>query len=105
MKTLRLTRGVCGTIAGNPHRVIVTVPKGSVLSLVGPVEGKPDEVEVLWAGKSVWLFGSDLDARTTNDLPAQDPGASIADGDKVQETKKPDPPKVRRFNAAGRELF
>ena len=105
MKNYRLTTEAYGTIAGTPHRVIVVVPEGSIITLLGPVEERSDEVEVLWEGKSVWLFAQDFSARTseivTESLSTQ---AASAGSSGSQCVDNPPSVKVRRFNASGREL-
>src|SRR5260221_859364 len=105
MKNYRLNTEAYGTIAGTPHRVIVVRPEGSVITLVGPVEEKSDEIEVLWEGKVVWLFAEDFAARTTESgIACPQAKAASVEESKPEGTEKSSLPKVRRFNASGREL-
>jgi len=116
---MRLNRETQGTIAGEGQRRMVVLPEGCEISFVGQVAGHPEMVEVLWDGKSVWLFAIDFEARakfesTTSELPPLARATSVGAGTaklnkaKVQTTtrrKTALTPRVRRFNAAGRELF
>ena len=99
---------------------MVKLPAGSEIALVGPAAGHPEMVEVRWDGQSVWLFAIDFEARTKFEAPNSDDTPPLARATSVG-VGAPEPnnakaptntrrktslnPRVRRFNAAGRELF
>ena len=80
---------------------MVVLPEGCEISLVGQVAGHPELVEVRWDGQTVWLFAIDFEARTKFESPSSDATPRLAS----TEQKTAQAPRVRRFNAAGRELF
>ena len=117
--SMRLNRETQGTIAGESHRRMVVLPEGCEIAFVGQVAGHPEMVEVRWDGESVWLFAIDFEARAKFESPTSDlPPLARATSDRAG-TPKPNKakvqtntrrntaltPRVRRFNAAGRELF
>ncbi len=110
-KNYRLNKETQGTVAGVSQRTIVGIPACDAIMLVGPVVEKPELVEVLWEGQSVWLFATDFNARAIEDgtvLPLT--SAASVDDDMPEvgmnaEVNNSSTPKIRRFNAAGRELF
>ena len=119
-KSVRLNQETQGTVAGEGHRTMVKLPEGCEIALVGPVAGHPEMVEVRWDGQSVWLFAIDFEARTnfesttSDDTPplarATSVGAGTLEPNNTQaptntRRKTAGTPRVRRFNAAGRELF
>ena len=128
-KSLRLNQETQGTVAGEGHRSMVKLPEGSEIALVGPVVGHPEMVEVRWNGQSVWIFAIDFEARTKFEAPDSDDRPPLARAKSVgagtpepeahiipntpTEAKMPADtqqktartPRVRRFNAAGRELL
>ena len=118
-RSVRLNQETQGTVAGEGHRTMVKLPEGTEIALVGPVAGHPEMVEVRWDGQSVWLFAIDFEARTNFESPtsaeipplakATSVGAGTAEPNKAQAPtntrhKTSLNPRVRRFNAAGREL-
>ena len=113
-KSIRLNQKTQGTAVGEGHRRMVVLPEGCEITLVGQVAGHPEMVEVRWDGQSVWLFAVDFEARTkfeaagSEDRPplarATSAGAGASEPNKAQVPTTL-PPRVRRFNAAGRELF
>jgi hypothetical protein len=111
MKSFRLNQETHGTVAGECHRIMIAIPEGSEILLVGQVAEQPESVEVLWNGQSVWLFASDFRARAIEDatiVPLTRAVSVGGDERKVgipADVKNPGTPKIRRFNAAGRELF
>ena len=77
-------------------------------------------VKVRWEEQTVWLFAVDFEARTNFESPSGDETPLLARATSVgAETPEPNKaivptntrrktaltPKVRRFNAAGREVF
>jgi hypothetical protein len=112
-KSFRLNQETQGTVAGRSHRIKVAIPEGSEIALVGPVAEQPESVEVLWKGQSVWLFATDFKMRTNGDKIAiavpLTKAASVGGGAVAPPVARnrcnPPAPKIRRFNAAGRELF
>ena len=119
-KSVRLNQETQGTVAGEGHRTMVKLPEGSEIVLVGPVAGHPEMVEVRWDGQSVWLFAIDFEARTnfesttSDDTPplarATSVGAGTPEPNNAKSPNNARPktagtPRVRRFNAAGKELF
>ena len=119
-KSVRLNQETQGTVAGEGHRTMVKLPEGSEIALVGPVAGHPEMVEVRWDGQSVWLFAIDFEARTNFESPtsaeipplakATSVGAGTPESNKAKAPtntrhKTSLNPRVRRFNAAGRELL
>jgi hypothetical protein len=89
---------------------MIKLPEGSEIALVGPVAGHPEMVEVRWDVQSIWLFAIDFEARTEDEASdeaseaASELSTSIVA--KTPATTRPaGVPRVRRFNAAGRELF
>ena len=100
---------------------MVVRPEGCEIALIGQVAGHPEVVEVRWSGQKVWLFAIDFEARTTFEAPSREEIPPLAKVTSVEAvTPEPNPnkeqatntpretvltPKVRRFNAAGRELF
>ena len=119
-KSVRLNQETQGTVAGEGHRTMVKLPEGTEIALVGPVAGHPEMVEVRWDGQSVWLFAIDFEARTkfeslgSDEIPPLARATSVGAGTpepnkaKVQANtrhKTAPTPRVRRFNAAGRELL
>jgi hypothetical protein len=119
-KSVRLNQETQGTVAGECHRTMVRLPEGSEIALVGPVAGHPELVEVRWDGQLVWLFAIDFEVRTksesrgSDEIPPLARATSVgADAPEPNNTKvqtntrhKTAPtPRVRRFNAAGRELL
>ena len=118
-KSVRLNQETQGTVAGEGHRIMIKLPEGSEIALVGPAAGHPEMVEVRWDGQSVWLFAIDFEARTNFESPtsaeipplakATSVGAGTPESNKVKAPtntrhKTAGTPRVRRFNAAGREL-
>jgi len=116
-KNVRLNQETQGTVAGEGHRMMIKLPEGSEIALVGPVAGHPEMVEVRWDGQSVWLFAIDFEARTNFESPTIDDTPPLARATSVGAgTAEPNQaptntrhktslnPRVRRFNAAGREL-
>ena len=118
-KSIRLNQEAPGTVAGEGHRKMVVLPEGSEIALVGPVAGHPEMVEVRWDGQSVWLFAIDFEERTNFESPASDDTPPLARATSVgagtpepikarvptnTRRKNSGTPRVRRFNAAGREL-
>lgn len=113
-KSVRLNQETQGTVAGEDHRTMVQLPEGSEIVLVGPVAAHPEMVEVRWDGQSVWLFAIDFEARTTSDdapplaratsVGAGTPEPNNAKAPTNTRRKTAGNPRVRRFNAAGREL-
>ena len=89
-KSIRLNQETQGTVAEEGHRRILKLPQGCEIALIGPVDGHTDMVEVNWDRQVIWIFAIDFEERTA---PA------------VTEQKTLPTPRVRRFNAAGRELF
>jgi hypothetical protein len=109
-KGFRLNRETGGSIAGPTHRIMVMLPEGSKVDLVGPVAGNADHVEVVWNGQSVWLFASDFEARATAASVDGEASSTEVPTEAQRAKKRPTAvkssgPKIRRFNAAGRELF
>jgi hypothetical protein len=119
-KSVRLNQETQGTVAGEGHRTMVKLPEGSEIALVGPVAGHPEMVEVRWDGESVWLFAIDFEARTkfesptSDDIPPLARATSVGAGTPESNNAKAPTntrhktslnPRVRRFNAAGRELL
>lgn len=90
--TYRVNQEIHGTVAGVEHRTFVTIPEGSIISLIGPVVEEPEYVDVLCDGQTVRMFACDFTARTT---------AITA---KESKATADEPVKVRRFTASGREL-
>ena len=80
---------------------MVVLPEGCEITLVGPVAGHPEMFEVSWNGQSVWIFAIDFEARTKFESPSSDETPPLVS----TEQKTAPAPRVRRFNAAGRELF
>jgi hypothetical protein len=112
-RSFRLNQETQGTVAGESHRVMVVIPEGSEIALIGEVAEQPESVEILWNGQSVWLFATDFKTRSVRDNntvaltnAASVGGEAVAPPVAVKaDVKSPLAPKVRRFNAAGRELF
>jgi hypothetical protein len=124
-KRVRLNQETQGTVAGEGHRTMVKLPEGSEIALVGPVAGHPEMVEVSWNGQSAWIFAIDFEARTNFEAPnsgdrpplarAKSVGAGTPEPEANTPTEAKIPantqhktartPRVRRFNAAGRELL
>lgn len=104
------------TTVDSGRTTVVIVPKGSLLSVIGPAPDAPHFVEIRWQDRTVRMFSADFSERAS--------AASPASGDitPASSTLPPAPPlklpairdsqgrdsqvqvKVRRFNAAGREL-
>ncbi len=133
MKTYRLGKEMRGTVSLGTRRVIKTLPASTLLELVGPVEGNASEVEVLWEGQSIRVFEQDFSDRAIevcddSDMSDESSKAQSGVGEPPSGTTRapaqpsfqpvggpPSPgglkpanpahPKIRRFNAAGRELF
>lgn len=118
-KNVRLNQETQGTVAGEGHRTMVKLPEGSEITLVGSVAEHPEMVEVRWDGQSVWLFAIDFKARTKFESPSSDDAPPLARATSVgagtpepgkaeaptnTRRKTSGTPRVRRFNAAGREL-
>ena len=92
------------------------MPKGSIVSIFGPVADDPQLTEILWDGQTIRVFASDLEARsTTVEKPivtaATDGNAPSVTAAVKSETQPGEdtptsdaPVKVRRFTASGREL-
>jgi len=126
-ETFHLNQITQGTIAGPSHRTIISLPEGSEIVPIRQVPEHPEMIEVLWERKSVWLFAIDFEARTQDgdirqpltsaamvgdDMPPVETNADTEVNNTVnleaEVSKKetpPSTPKVRRFNASGRELF
>ena len=118
-KSIRLNQETQGTVAGEGHRRMVVLPEGCEISLIGQVAGHPEMVKVRWGSQTVWLFAIDFEARTkfeapsSDDLPPLARATSVGAGTPEPEAMMPIntqhktalTPRVRRFNAAGRELF
>ena len=111
-KTYGVNQEIQATVAGVEHRTLVTIPQGSIISMIGPV-GEGPELEVLWDGQTVRMFACDLTARTTA-ITAKNPTATAASGGNTNPTPpksegnaataRDAPVKVRRLTASGREL-
>jgi hypothetical protein len=101
-----LGRTVNGTVAGPEHRILIEIPEGSIVALVGPVVDGPQFLDTQWEAHTARIFASDLEATVTPEKTASfAAGTGIADAsthqtDLVQSAAV----KVRRFNSAGREL-
>ena len=113
-KSIRLNQETQGTVAGEGHRRMVVLPEGCEIALIGQVAGHPEMVKVRWDRQTVWLFAIDFEARTKFELPSNDEIPPLARATSVGAgTPEPNkaqvptalPPRVRRFNAAGRELL
>ena len=111
---MRLNQEAQGTVAGEGHRTMVLLPEGCEIALVGEIAGHPEMVEVIWDGQSVWLFTIDFEARTSDDtLPLAGTTSVVGGSPKPSKAnvrtntrrKSALTPRIRRFNAAGRELF
>ena len=121
-KGIRLNQEIQGTVAGEGHRRMVILPEGCEIALIGKVAGHPEMVKVRWDGQTAWLFAVDFEARTNFESPSSDETPLLARATSVGgDTPEPNrkrvqtntrrkidltlTPRVRRFNAAGRELF
>lgn len=128
-ETFHLNQATQGTIAGPSHRTIISLPEGSEIVPIRQVPQHPEMIEVLWEGQSVWLFAIDFDARTKDGSIPQPLARAALFGDGTPsaeastDTEVNSPvnleaesfvsnkettratPKVRRFNASGRELL
>jgi hypothetical protein len=112
-KTYRLNQEIQATVAGVEHRAFVTIPQGSIISIIGPVAEEPEFADVLWDGQTARTFACDLTARTTA-ITTKKPKVTTPSGGNTNSTPPKsegnpttasDPPvKVRRFTASGREL-
>src|SRR5271170_4476870 len=109
--SFHLNQEMRGTVVGPSHRIMVAIPEGSEIALVGQVAGQPELVEVLWEEQSVWLFASDFRARAIDQATpveltrAASVGSDVRQVGVCTDVTNPGTPKIRRFNAAGRELF
>jgi hypothetical protein len=107
-----LNQEIPATVAGAGRRALVTIPQGSLISIIGPVAEEPEMVDILWDGQTARMFTSDLTARTTA-ITMKNPKATVALGGTIptppnsegNATMADDAPKVRRFTASGRELL
>ena len=112
-KTYGVNQEIQATVAGVEHRTFVTIPQGSIISMIGPVAEEPEFADVLWDGQTVRMFACDFTARTTA-ITAKKPKATAASGGNTNPTSpkseanattaRDAPVKVRRFTASGREL-
>jgi hypothetical protein len=102
MEKYRIKEQIRGTVSGEFHRVIETIPEGSIVGLVGPLDNDAHQVEVLWNGRSFWLFEVDFRAQATGVMDESSPPRT-----KLLEEPPTQQPavRVRRFNAAGKEQF
>jgi hypothetical protein len=104
MERYRIREQLRGTVQGEFHRVIDTIPAGSLVALIGPVVNGSNQVEVLWEGRSFWLFEVDFrDQVTQLTEEASAPAAKLPSHPQQEDSQST--VRVRRFNAAGRELF
>jgi hypothetical protein len=101
-----LSRTVRGTVRGPEHRILIEIPEGTVVSLIGPVEDDPRFVEILWDGQSAQIFASDFDAIATHcEMNSFRASAGASDGAVHQgQSAQSSEVKVRRFSSSGREL-
>ncbi len=105
-KSLRISQETQGTVAREGQRIIVMLPEGSEIVLVGQVAEHPEMVEVNWNGQAVWVFAIDFEERTKDEASKADIKLSTSKEAKMPATNQlASTPKVRRFNSAGRELF
>ncbi len=112
-RTYRLNQEIQATVAGVEHRTFVTIPQGSIISMIGPVAEEPELADVLWDGQTVRMFACDFTARTTA-ITAKKPKATAASGGNTNPTPlksegnattaRDAAVKVRRFTISGREL-
>ena len=98
------------TGAGTEHRTIVMIPAGSTISLIAPVQNESEFVEVAWNGQRLRMFAYDFAERAEPESPEESntmaaPAGADSDKDEKSVSVTNDGfVKVRRFNAAGREL-
>jgi hypothetical protein len=99
-KTYHLDREMHGTIFSDDKRTMVTIPEGSIVSLIDSRPDGLESLEVLWDGQVVRVFAVDLAERTTagNNAKSKDPEW------RGEVPTRQAPMKVRRFTASGREL-
>ena len=101
----------CTTVQAG-RTTLVTVPKGSLLSVLGPARDEPQFIEIRWQKQTIRMFAVDFSERVL----ASAEGVAAASSPplpkpRMEEPAAPEsrvqaqaPVKVRRFNAAGREL-
>src|SRR5712691_11232769 len=84
-KSLRLNQETQGTVVGESHRIMISLPEGSMIVLVGQVAKHPDMVEVIWQGQSVWVFAADFEARTKDvDITRPSTKSASVDGNAAE---------------------
>ena len=94
-KTYHLDREMHGTTFSDDKRTMVTIPEGSIVSLIDSRTDEVQSLEVLWNGRVVKVFAVDLAERST---AGNDPEW------REEARTRQAPLKVRRFTASGREL-
>ena len=76
----RLTKQTSAITTGSRNRTLVSLPAGSSIAVLGPSRTDDRFTEVIWKGQRLRIFAVDLKAAG-------------------------EPIKVRKFNAAGREIY
>jgi hypothetical protein len=79
-ETYRLTKQTSAITISSRERTIVSIPAGTSIAVLGPTETDDRFTEVVWRGRRLRVFAVDL----------QEGGEPI---------------RVRKFNAAGREIY
>ena len=110
---MRLNQETQGIVAEKGNRRMVILPQGCEIALLGHVAGHPEMVKVRCDGQTVWLFAIDFEARTSDETPPFASATSVGDTPEPDKAKVQTntrgktvlTPRVRRFNAAGREVF
>ena len=99
-RTYHLDREMHGTICSDAKSTMVTIPEGSIVSLIDSVADGLKSLKVLWKGHVVKVFAVDLAERTTagRDAKSEDPEC------REDSPAREEPLRVRRFTASGREL-
>ena len=64
-KTYHAHREMHGTISSDDKRTMMTIPEGSIVSLLDSGADGLKSLEVLWDGYAVKVFAVDLAERTT----------------------------------------
>jgi|HubBroStandDraft_1064217.scaffolds.fasta_scaffold181265_2 hypothetical protein len=119
----RLIQELHATTRGSAQRVIVTLPQGSFISVVGPVAEEPGLLEFVYDGQRLTMFAEDL-ARKAELSPSEKTRGTSAAAPSIPARENivaavPNLPeeagpvgttqegvsgvKVRRFDSSGRE--
>ena len=79
-KTYRLTKQTSAITISSRERTLVSIPAGSCIAVMGPTETDDRFTEVIWGAHRLRVFATDL-------------------------KEGGEPLRVRKFNAAGREIY